>query len=72
MATAVTIRIDEPMRALLEAAASRNGLTTSDIIRRAIEDYLGDDGGRRADVRRAKSRLSYRARLRQVLTRPPA
>jgi hypothetical protein len=65
MATPFTIRIEAPMRALLEAAAARNQLTVSETIRRAIGDYLGEDGGRRTDVRRAKSRLSSRARSRQ-------
>jgi hypothetical protein len=65
MATPFTIRIDATMRTLLEVAAARNQLTVSETIRRAIGDYLGEDGGRRTDVRRAKSRLSSRARSRQ-------
>jgi hypothetical protein len=65
MASPITIRIDAPMRALLEAAAARNQLTVSETIRHAIGDYLGEDGGRRTDMRRAKSRLLSRARSRQ-------
>jgi hypothetical protein len=72
MTSPTTIRIDAPMLALLEAAAARNQLTVSEMVRRAISDYLGADGGRRADVRRAKSQLSSRARFRQVKRRSPA
>jgi hypothetical protein len=65
MASPIRVRIGPPTRALLEAAAARNQLTVSEMVRRAIGDYLGEDGGRRADVRRAKSRLPPRARSRQ-------
>ena len=53
----IALRLDPIVRAQLEKAAERNELSTSERIRRAIEDYLGADGGRTIDVLRAQKVL---------------
>jgi hypothetical protein len=53
----VTLRLEPPTREALEAAAKRNRLSVSELIRRAVSDYLGQDGGRSSDLERARKYL---------------
>ena len=57
-----SIRLDDDRLDELQAAAIRRGVTVSEVVRDALDAYMGDDIGKSADLAKARKYLNRRAR----------
>ena len=58
----LTVRLDDDRLDELQAAAIRRGVSVSEVVRDALDGYMGGDCGRSADLARARKYLNRRAR----------